>query len=197
LEKALWLDDAAVQYNRRLAMPIATTKSLSPDDRFAIKDLMARYGWAMDTGDVDAFVTCFTPDGVMVEQVFEDPDAWEGRDGLRRLAEHYRSMPNFAGRQHYSGNTLVTAQPGGGAHARSFALVTECQGESPHLLRFCGYFDDELVCLDGQWLFQRRTLRLWDGEVLERFPGRGAYIPRRRSPGITLVSNYPGGTGST
>src|SRR5690349_16178970 len=167
-------------------MPAATT-TLSPDDRFAIEDLMARYGWALDTGDVDAFVACFAPDGVMIEQVFEDPDVWEGHAGLRRLAEQYCSIPNFPGRQHYCSNTLVTAQPGGRAHARSIALVTECQGEPPYLLPFCGYFDDELVCPQGQWLFERRTLRLWDGEVLERFPGRGDYVPRRRAPGIALV----------
>lgn len=176
-------------------MPIAILKTLSPDDRFAIKDLMARYSWALDTGDLDAFVACFAPDGMMVEEVFKDPDIWQGQDGLRRLAEHYRSIPNFAGRQHYCGNTLVTARPEGGAHARSFALVTECLGVPPYVLRFCGYFEDELVCPDGQWLFQRRVLRLWDGEVLARFPGRDASELRRRSPDLALVRKHTGDAG--
>jgi len=161
--------------------------SISPEDRFAIKDLMARYGWALDTGDVDAFVDCFAPDGAMVEQVFEEPDVWEGREGIRRLAEHYRTIPNFPGRQHHCGNTLLALQPDGHVLARSFALVTECQGEPPYKLRFCGYYDDELVKLDGRWCFQRRTVRLWDGDVLKRFPGRGAYVPRQRPPELQLV----------
>src|SRR5205085_269801 len=84
-------------------------KAMTPEDRFAIADLIARYGWALDTGDVDAFVACFAPDGAMIEQVFEDPDVWEGRDGIRRLAEHYKGIHNFPGRQHYCGNLLVTA----------------------------------------------------------------------------------------
>jgi hypothetical protein len=171
-------------------MPTAIS-TLSPEDRFAIKDLMARYGWALDTGDVDAFVACFTPGGVLVEHVFDEPDVWQGHDGLRRLAEHYRGIPNFPGRQHYCGNTLVTAQPDHRAHARSFTLVTECHDEPPYLLRFCGYFDDELVSREGQWLFERRTLRMWDGEVLKRFPGRGDYVPRRRAPDMALVRNRP------
>jgi uncharacterized protein (TIGR02246 family) len=160
---------------------------MPPEDRFAIQDLMARYGWALDTGDADGFVACFTPDGCMIEEVFEDPDVWEGREGIRKLAEHYHSIPNFPGRQHYCTNTLVTPEGADRAHARSFALVTECQGEPPYKLRFCGYYDDELVRIDGQWFFHKRVVRLWDGEVLKRFPGRGDYVPRRRPPELKVV----------
>lgn len=161
---------------------------LSPEDRFAIQDLLARYAWALDTGDVDALVACFHPDGVLVEEVFEDPDVWEGHAGIRRLAEHYRAIPNFPGRQHHVSNLLVGLRPDGSVHARSFALVTECQGEPPYALRFCGYYDDELVRDGGAgWCFRRRTVRLWDGEVLRRFPGRGAYVPRRRPPELKVV----------
>jgi hypothetical protein len=170
----------------------AATSALGADDRFAIKDLMARYAWALDTGDVEAFIGCFAPEGVLVEHVFDEPDCWQGHESLRQLAEQYRRIPDFPGRQHYCGNTLVTAQPGGRAHARSFTLVSECQGDPPYRLRFCGYFDDELVRREGQWLFERRTLRLWDGEVLVRFPGRGDYVPRRRRPGVALVRNGGG-----
>ena len=160
---------------------------LTPDDRFEIQDLMARYAWGMDTGDVDAFVACFAPDGVMVEEVFEEPDVWAGTEDIRRLAEQYRTIPNFPGRQHYCANLLVTGQAEGRAHARSFALVTECQGEPPYALRFCGYYDDELVKLEDRWCFAKRTVRIWDGTVLERFPGRGQYVPRRRPPEFKVV----------
>lgn len=160
---------------------------LTAEDRFAIEDLMTRYSWALDTGDVESFVSCFTPDGLMVEEVFEDPDIWQGEAGIRELAEHYRNIPNFPGRQHYCYNTLPTLQPDGRVHARSFALVTECQGEPPYLLRFCGYYDDDLVCKDGRWYFARRTVRLWDGEVLQRFPGHGSFVPRRRPPEFKIV----------
>lgn len=162
-------------------------KPFTPEDRFAIKDLLARYGWALDTGDVDAFVACFAPDGVMIEEVFEDPDVWQGRDGIRRLAEHYRGIANFPGRQHFAANILVTPTAEDRAQVRSFALVTECQGEPPYKLRFCGYYDDEIVRLDGQWHFARRVVRLWDGEVLKRFPGRGAFMPRTRPSEFKLV----------
>ena len=37
------------------------------EDRVAIQDLIAKYCWALDTGDVESFVACFTPDAVIVE----------------------------------------------------------------------------------------------------------------------------------
>ena len=46
------------------------------EDRVAIQDLIAKYCWALDTGDVESFVACFTADAVIVEEVFEDPDVW-------------------------------------------------------------------------------------------------------------------------
>nr|WP_315425836.1 nuclear transport factor 2 family protein [uncultured Albidiferax sp.] len=162
-------------------------KALSPEDRFAIKDLLSRYNWALDTGDVEAFVGCFAPDGVMIEEVFENPDVWAGRDGIRRLAEHYRGIVNFPGRQHYADNILVTPTGEDHAQVRSFALVTECHGEPPYQLRFCGYYDDEIVRLEGLWFFAKRVVRLWDGEVLERFPSHGAFVPRKRPAEIRLV----------
>lgn len=38
---------------------------LSADDRLAIIELMAKYAWAIDTGDVEAYVACFTPDALL------------------------------------------------------------------------------------------------------------------------------------
>jgi hypothetical protein len=172
------------------ATSTSTSTGLTVDDRFAIKDLLAQYAWALDMGDVDAFVDCFTPDGKMVEEVFEDPDVWEGAEGLRRLGQHYLTIPNFPGRQHYAANALMAGGEGK-AQVKSYALVTECQGEPPYQLRFCGYYEDEVVLHEGRWRFAQRVVRLWDGEVLKRFPNRGDYVPRRRPPEFVLV-NKPG-----
>jgi len=66
---------------------------------------------------------------------------------------------------------------------RSFVFVTECHGEPPYLLRFTGWYDDYVVReADGAWRFRSRTIRLWDGEVLKNFPGRGKWVPRKRPP---------------
>jgi hypothetical protein len=70
---------------------------------------------------------------------------------------------------------------------RAFAFVTECQGEPPYLLRFAGWYDDVAVkSQEGRWRFSSRTVRLWDGKVLEKFPGRGQWVPRKRPESLII-----------
>ena len=157
----------------------------SVEDRLGVQDLIARYAWALDTGDVEGVVGCFTPNGEVIEEVFEDPDRWEGHAGIRALAEHYRTAAGFPGRQHHVSQSQLTGDSQR-CHVRSFAFVTECRGEPPYTLRFTGYYDDEIVKVEGQWLFSRRIIRLWDGEVLARFPGRGTFVPRKRPPELMV-----------
>jgi len=160
-------------------------KSLTIADRLAINDLLAQYAWALDTGDVDRLVACFTADAVVIEDVFEEPGRWEGRDNIRRFAEHFRNVPNFPGRQHHI-SQLVVEGNSKRCSARSFVFVTECHGEPPYTLRFTGYYEDKLVKIGRRWLFRERVIRLWDGEVLSRFPGRGQRAPRRRPPELVI-----------
>ena len=158
---------------------------LTLEDRFAIQDLIARYAWSLDTGDVDRLISCFTPDARIVEEVFEDPDIWEGHKGIRKISEHYRNSPGFPGRQHHA-TQLELEGDGEACDARSFAFVTECHGEPPYLLRFCGYYQDKIVKTGGRWLFRERIIRLWDGEILKNFPGKGEWVPRKRPPELVV-----------
>jgi ketosteroid isomerase-like protein len=164
------------------------------EDRIAITDLIARYAWALDTGDVEGLVGCFAPDCVVIEEVFEDPDRWEGHEGVRELAEHYRNSAGFPGRQHHVSQSLVE---GDGEHCRvrSFAFVTECRGEPPYTLRFTGYYEDQIAKRGGEWLFQQRIIRLWDGPVLARFPGHGERVPRKRPPELVIRRKPRQGSG--
>ena len=158
---------------------------LTLEDRFAIQDLVASYSWALDTGDIDALVACFTPDARMIEEVFEDPDIWEGHAGIRKVSEHYSNAPNFPGRQHHTSQLQVEGDTDA-CTARSFVFVTECHGEPPYLLRFTGYYQDKLVKIAGHWLFSERIIRLWDGEILRNFPGKGEWVPRKRPPELVV-----------
>ena len=165
---------------------MARSNTLTARDRFAIQDLVARYAWALDTGDVDALVECFTADAVIIEEVFEEPDRWEGHRGIRALAEHYRAVPDFPGRQHHVSQLLIEGDARRCA-LRSFAFVTECRGEPPYVTRFAGYYQDRVVKAKGVWRFRERIIRLWDGPVLARFPGHdGSRTPRRRPPQLTV-----------
>ena len=160
---------------------------IATEDRFALADLIAAYGWALDTGDTEALVACFTPDARMVEEVFEDADVWLGHAGIRALAAHYFGAPGFPGRQHHVTQTQYFPDGPDKVRMKSFAFVTECEGEPPYVLRFAGWYEDEAIrCEDGEWRFSARTIRLWDGAVLAKFPGRGQWVPRKRPESLRI-----------
>lgn len=162
--------------------------SIAIEDRLALQDLLAAYSWALDTGDTEALVACFTEDCRMSEEVFEEPDIWDGHEGIRGLAKHYFNAPGFPGRQHHVTQTQFRKLDDHTVAMRSFAFVTECQGEPPYTLRFTGWYDDTVVRgSDGKWRFRIRTVRLWEGDVLKRFPGHdGQHVPRKRPASLII-----------
>ncbi|NML07461.1 nuclear transport factor 2 family protein [Sphingomonas sp. G-3-2-10] len=158
------------------------TNVLSVEDRLDIQELLARYAWTFDTGDVEGFVGCFTADAVLCEDAFEEPDRWEGAAGIRAMAEFFFSRPSFPGRQHHVSHIMIDGQ-GDEATVRSFCFVTDCKGEPPFMIRFAGHYLDKVVRQDGRWLFRDRLIRDWSGEALAAFPGQGGVkVPRARPP---------------
>ncbi len=161
---------------------------LTIEDRFEIMDLLARYSWALDMGEPTDLAETFTPNGILIEEVFEDADVWEGREGVEKMARHYMASPNFPGRQHHVSMPVFDKISDTHVKVKSFVFVTECHGEPPMVLRFSGYYLDDIEKHDGEWLFSSRIIRLWDGEVLKNFPGKGSWAPRQR-PVDLVVKN--------
>ena len=155
---------------------------LSAADQLAIREVIARYAWALDTGDVEGFVACFGRDGVLVWDAFETPDRWEGEAALRHFAAFFRDLPTSAGRQHHVSNIMITPCEGG---ARSWAYVAVAlrQGDGPHLLNVMGYYEDLFRREDGQWRLAERIIRDWSGPILKAFAGQtGERMARPRPP---------------
>ena len=157
------------------------TTALSTQDRLDIQDLFARYAWALDTGDSDAFVRCFAREGALVWDAFETPLRWSGADELRHFIEGLRALPESAGRQHHVSNVLVEPSMQG-ARARAFVLVTLRQPDGALRAHVAGYYEDELQNESGEWRIRQRTIRDWAGPVLERFAGQPRDAARRPMP---------------
>ena len=154
------------------------TAPLTADDQLSIRDCIARYAWALDTGDVDGFVACFASDGELVWDSFEEDLRWAGSAALRHFADFFRSLPSSAGRQHHVSNIVIEASEGG-ARARSYAAVAVRQGDGPHVLHMMGWYEDELRLERGRWCLARRVIRDWSGPVLAGIAGQsGAKEPR-------------------
>src|SRR5215472_4312909 len=75
------------------------------DDRQMISDLFVRYTTALDAGDVETIVGCFTEDGAL-----ESPAVgiYAGRQGIREFAERFaRFRANGSQLRHFISNLAV------------------------------------------------------------------------------------------
>ncbi len=121
---------------------------LSLADRLEIQDLIARYCWALDMRDGDAYAATFTPDGV-----FEGIGSrGRGHNELRALPLSLH--PEAIETQHWVTNTVLQ---GDGQRATSKSYILILRAESYYL----GHYADELAKVDGRWLFARRQFRRW------------------------------------
>lgn len=165
--------------------------ALSAADQLAIRDVIARYAWALDTGDVDGLVRCFCPDGILVWDAFEEQQSWQGSAALRHFAQFFRALPSSAGRQHHVSNTVIERSPEG-ATARSYVAVALRQGNGPHALHVMGWYEDTFACLDGTWRIARRVIRDWSGPILKDFAGQtGERVARPMPPSLAGLIYTP------
>ncbi|HHX82668.1 MAG TPA: nuclear transport factor 2 family protein [Pseudomonadaceae bacterium] len=155
--------------------------ALSSADHLAIQALLYGYAWALDTGDVDAFVDLFSTDGVLVWDAFEAPEEWRGHAALRAFAEDLRDLPSTAGRQHHVANVLATGGQGT-ARVKAYVTVHLRQPEAPHPTTVMGWYDDECVLENGQWKIRRHVIRDWCGPVLRRLAGQSGEREARARP---------------
>ena len=164
---------------------------ISAADRVAIHEVIARYAWALDTGDVEGFIACFSHDGRLVWDAFEQPQSWQGAAALRHFANFFRAIPSSAGRQHHVSNIVVTPAEDGTATARSYAMVALRQGDGPHALHVMGWYEDTLRQEDGEWRLAERVIRDWSGPILKDFAGQtGERVARPMPPPLAGLT-YP------
>jgi hypothetical protein len=134
------------------------------DDRALIEDLQARYLFAFDFGDAEGYAGTFTPDGIL-------DFGWgeiKGReaigkfivDGRKRTEEARAKTP--AGERpsvgrHIISNIVIKLN---GDKARGIAYWTHMtSGPSGRgTVDFFGHYEDEMVKVNGEWLFARRRI---------------------------------------
>ncbi|HSF33135.1 MAG TPA: nuclear transport factor 2 family protein [Candidatus Tectomicrobia bacterium] len=90
---------------------IMADATISLEDRQEIYDVLARYVWSMDTGDIEGVVATFTPDGVVKDVTGKSWDASAG--GVRGFATQFLTRPNRRGGQHHVQHLFVEHAEGG------------------------------------------------------------------------------------
>lgn len=146
-------------------------------DRAEIEDLQARYLFAMDWQDADAYAATFTEDG----EIDWARGVIKGRDAIRQqILDMVKLMERYGVSEtppvsklplrlrHFITNVVIEVH---GDHATSRSAWFEASNGNPERkpeLRGYGHYEDELQRVKGRWLFKRRKIY---NEFLE---GRGA-----------------------
>ncbi len=126
------------------------------EDRFAINDLFVRYATALDAGDVETIVGCFTEDAALESPVV---GAFSGHPAIRAFARRFaRFREDGAQLRHVISNLAVTID-GERARATCYLLNLMTRNGRSELLA-PGRYECDLVKIDGEWLFQRRLVIL-------------------------------------
>jgi ketosteroid isomerase-like protein len=129
------------------------------EDRAEIENLMARYLFALDFFDADAYAETFAEDGVLDWAM----GTVEGREAIRAEAAGMKaSMAQVFGGdtkiRHFVTNIAISVE---GSRAKTRAAWFEAYNNgpdgSPKMGTF-GHYEDELARIGGRWLFKRRKI---------------------------------------
>ena len=120
---------------------------LPTDDIVAIQQLVARYAFALDSGDEATLLEIFTEDAV----------CWTGPAGTERVGvEGIRAMAQgtVVGRMwHFIANVVIDGD-GDQATAKAYLQMVRELGREPMI----GRYDLTLVRQDGHWRIKRRDV---------------------------------------
>jgi len=153
------------------AVSSRSARSSYGEDRALIEDLQARYLFALDFRDADTYALTFTQDGVL-----DYGPVVTGRDAIRKLvagmaktdadqaAKDTSGLRPAVGRHNIS--NVVIKIDGNKAVGRAywFHYGNNNPKRTAGLDSF-GHYEDEMVKVDGKWLFSKR--KIYNEQVAE------------------------------
>jgi hypothetical protein len=123
-------------------------------DRTLIRELLMRYGRAVDRGDIDAVAKCFTPDA--------EYDGSLGTGNIEKMLDALRkAMQRYEKTMHLLGTQLIEVK-GDTARSETYGIVYHRLREpaSPRDFVVGVCYVDELACRGQGWLITKRTARI-------------------------------------
>ena len=143
------------------AAPAAPAASSYADDRAAIQDLQARYMFALDWRNEEAYAATFAPDGEMDSAAVTG----KGRDAIKqeildmkaREAKRSEETKKPVPRMRHNITNMALDINGDRAHGRAYwTSYTNANGK-PEINGY-GHYEDELIKIDGKWYFVKRKI---------------------------------------
>ena len=157
-----------------------TSSSSYGEDRAQIENLQARYMFALDFGDLDTFVTTFAEDGVLDiigmkwqgrKKIKEGlgsmmPPAGGGTPEVQNASESKDKKPLYRATGRHNISNIFIKIDGDKAVGRAYWFhMGNNNPERKAGLDSYGYYEDEMVKVNGQWLFSKR--RIYNEQMAE------------------------------
>jgi hypothetical protein len=137
---------------------------LTAQDNFEIQQLYAKYNFAIDSGDAEAWASTFTPDGVF--------NTFSGHDALVGFIKLWREKMSGATRKHWNNNLQITGNSQE-ANASVYLMLVD-YGTKPVSILMTGTYTDSLVKTKEGWRF---TKRMTKGDVAPPAPPAAPAAP--------------------
>jgi ketosteroid isomerase-like protein len=129
------------------------TESDSPNDRFAIREVIDRHQMYIDLRDADSYANLYAKDG-RYRSPFGSAD---GRDEIKAMFIDLAEKGFTQGKRHMTGPAMIEVN-GATATARSWYWVAET--EKAHAVYATGTYTDKLRKVDGAWEIVQRVQTL-------------------------------------
>ena len=132
-------------------------------DRALIEDLQARYMFALDFGDLDTYVKTFTEDGILDIIGMK----WQGREEIKKglegtgntEGEENQDTGPYPSTGRHNITNIVLKIDGDKAIGRAYWFhYGNDNPERKAVLNSYGYYEDEMVKVNGEWLFSKRVI---------------------------------------
>jgi len=135
------------------------------EDRAQIEDLQARYLFALDFHDPKLYASTFTPDGVLD---YGEGDV-KGREAIIKVIGGMPgnnrapkgpdgAMLRPAAGRHQITNIVIKIDGNNAVGRSSWFHVGNDNPQRANTIGGFGHYEDEMVKVNGQWFFTRRTI---------------------------------------
>ena len=133
--------------------PAASFDGLTPLDYIEIRQLVARYAYAVDTGadNGNVYASLFAPDGAFADRAGRETT---GREPLAALARRNTRGPQSA--FHFIVNHVIEPTREGAVGKEYLLQLRIGDGERPNGVFGGGHYDDVYVKTPEGWRFKRR-----------------------------------------